>query len=228
VTTSFDLPRVRALVSWAVPRSRSDAVPPAPELVAKSPRSAEPVAAPELPVGATFMQERVRRGLTLADCESHLHIRAKFLAAIENDCDEDLPESAYARIFARSYASYLELDPVALARELDRRTGDTGWRDHATVDAAPRDAGHLDALGVLAAAWCRSPRVRTGRIAVAIALALSVLIWLGYRAESGPAPAVPPPATLGPVNISPSSPVPAASTRRAVVRPTKRVSTRAR
>ena len=95
------------------------------------------------------MQERVRRGLTLADCESHLHIRAKFLAAIEDDRDEDLPEPAYARIFARSYASYLELDPVALARELDRRTGDTGWRDHETVDAAPRDAGHLDELGGL-------------------------------------------------------------------------------
>jgi len=225
VTTAFDLPRVRALVSWVVPRPRSDAARPAPELVAQS---AEPVAgAPEMPVGATLMQERVRRGLTLADCESHLHIRAKFLAAIEDDHDEQLPEPAYARIFARSYASYLELDPIALARELDRRTGDTGWRDHETVAAAARDAGHRDELGEHAAAWYRSHRARTGRIAVAVALVVSGLVWLGYHAESGPAPAGPPPATLGPVNIAPTSPGPAAPSRGAVVRPIEHLSGRA-
>ena len=179
-------------------------------------------ATPELPVGARLMQERVQRGLTLAECESHLHIRAKFLAAIEDDRDEDLPEPAYARIFARSYASYLQLDAGAIARELDRRTGDTGSRDHETVDATARAAGDLDEVVVLAAAWCRSPRVRTGRIVVAIALALSVLIWLGYRAESGPAPSSPAPVTLGPVNIPPLSPVPAGSTRLRDVRPAKR------
>lgn len=224
MTTSFDLPRARALVSWADPRSRSDAARPAQALLAPS---AGPMAgSPELPVGATLMQERIRRGLTLADCESHLHIRAKFLAAIEDDRDEELPEPAYARIFARSYASYLELDPIALARELDRRTGDTGLREHELV-AAARDAGHRDELGEHAVAWYRSQRARTGRIAVAVTLAVLGLIWLGYHAESGSPPAGLPPVTLGPVKIAPVAPRPAPPTPSTVVRPIEHVSARA-
>jgi len=161
----------------------------------------------------------MRRGLSLADCEAHLHIRAKFLAAVEDDRDEDLPEPSYARIFARSYANFLGLDAEALVRELDRRTGNTAWREHEVVDATPIDADRLGRLNLFMETWSRSPRARIGRVAVTVGVAVAVLIWLGYRAESPPAPASITPVAVGPVNIAPTPQVPAASTRVAPVRP---------
>jgi hypothetical protein len=189
---------------------------------------AEPVAVtPESSIGAALKDERVRRGLTLAECESDLHIRAKFLAAIEDDRDEGLPEPSYARVFARTYANYLRLDVVALTREVDRRSGDTGWRDHEMVDAAPMDVGRLGMLGLRVATWSRSARVRTGRTALAVAIAVAVLIWLGYRADSQPVPVRIAPASLGPANISPAPAAPAVPTRPANVRrPARTASTR--
>jgi len=173
-------------------------------------RTAPIVAVMEPPAGAALRDERLRRGLTLAHCEGQLHIRARFLAAIEDDRDDGLPDPSYARIFVRSYATYLRLDADALVRDRDRRNGDTTWRQHVVVEPDPVEPpGRLVGAGDLLGAWCGGPRFRRWRIAVAVAIVVSLLAWLGYRAESRPPPAPAAPAAAGPVNVAPTPPVPA-------------------
>ena len=206
MTTTFEFRRGRAMILSAtraalgtnVSRAAGDLSPVAP--VATDPPSG---GVPERPIGAALQDERIRRGLSLADCEAQLHIRAKFLAAIEEDRDDDLPEPTYARIFLRGYANFLAADADALVRELDRRTGETISRDHVIVTEQAPEAGRSIGIGRRVAEWGPVPQYRAVRIAVVVALAVAVLAWLGYRAElrSGPATVAPP--SLGTENIAP-------------------------
>jgi cytoskeleton protein RodZ len=206
MTTAFGAPRVRALVGRATRRGR-----PTGPGVAQTPVPTAPIVAIMEPAaGAALRAERLRRGLTLDHCEGQLHIRARFLAAIEDDRDDDLPDPSYARIFVRGYATYLGLDATALVRELDRRNGDTTWRQHIPVEAPPvGQPGRAVAAGDWLAASCRGPRARPWRIALAVAILVAALAWLGYRAESRPAPSPVAPAVAGPVNVAPTPVAPA-------------------
>ena len=51
------------------------------------------------------------RALSLAEVERDTKIRAKYIAAFEDNKLADLPGPVYARGFLRNYASYLGLDP---------------------------------------------------------------------------------------------------------------------
>src|SRR5438128_1873704 len=62
-----------------------------------------------LEIGIGLRQTRESRGLVLADAEAETRIRARYLAALEEEQFEALPEG-YARTFLRSYANYLGLD----------------------------------------------------------------------------------------------------------------------
>ena len=209
MTTSFELPRVRAWVGRVAPRSGAETPPE--QAVAVAEPAADDHCAPSAPtvaVGARLRAARTARGLSLIDCEAELHIRAKFLVALEDERDDELPEPAYARIFTRSYATMLGLDAVAVVRELDRRTGDVAWQEHETVLPAPAAAGRLGQLVETLAGWRSSRRARTGRVALVVVVAIAVLVFFGYRAESRPAAPVPAPTTLGPANLAPPTPVP--------------------
>jgi hypothetical protein len=68
-------------------------------------------------IGDELRQEREARGLSLDEVEAATGIRARFLAAIEDEEWEQLPGEFYARAFTRTYASHLGLDPAELALE---------------------------------------------------------------------------------------------------------------
>jgi len=61
-------------------------------------------------VGAILQDTREDLGWTLADIASALRIRPEYLAALERDDISDMPGSAYAMGFLKSYADYLGLD----------------------------------------------------------------------------------------------------------------------
>lgn len=61
-------------------------------------------------VGAVLQDTREQLGWTLMDIGSALRIRPEYLAALERDDISDMPGSAYAMGFLKSYADYLGLD----------------------------------------------------------------------------------------------------------------------
>lgn len=65
-------------------------------------------------VGAEFQRARKRQSVTLDTVARDLNIGKEFLAAIENDDFESLPEPAYAIGFVRSYSRYLDLDAAEM------------------------------------------------------------------------------------------------------------------
>jgi hypothetical protein len=79
-------------------------------------------------IGDELRQEREARGVGLDEVEAATGIRARFLAAIEDEDWEALPGEFYARAFTRTYAGYLGLDPAefALGNRPDRVADDGG------------------------------------------------------------------------------------------------------
>lgn len=72
-------------------------------------------------LGSNLRDARVRRKLELSQVEAETHIRAKYLAALEDERFELLPHPAYARTFLRTYAAHLGLDPRLYLDEYDSR-----------------------------------------------------------------------------------------------------------
>jgi hypothetical protein len=62
-------------------------------------------------VGELLVVARERKGVTLERAERETKIRARHLAALENDDATSLPAPVYAKGFLRNYALYLGLDP---------------------------------------------------------------------------------------------------------------------
>jgi hypothetical protein len=58
-------------------------------------------------IGSSLREERLRRGLELAQVEAETCIRIRYLRALEEERFDLLPGTAYVRGFLRTYASYL-------------------------------------------------------------------------------------------------------------------------
>jgi len=138
-------------------------------------------------IGQQLAEQRRRRSLSLAECEHATKIRAKFLAALEDDRIEGLPDPAYGRIFLRDYARFLGLDAEALVTEFDERHGALATpAEHQVVAPEPppppgqgvRLAGQIATLRGIS-------HPRLAWLGIGAALALGGLIWLG---ETGSAP----------------------------------------
>jgi hypothetical protein len=71
--------------------------------------------------GTTLREARIRRGLDLGQVERDTKIRARYLAALEDDDFDALPEPAYARGFLRTHADYLGLESQRYVDEHHRR-----------------------------------------------------------------------------------------------------------
>jgi cytoskeletal protein RodZ len=78
---------------------------------------------PRIALGSSLAAERLALGLDLHDVERETRIRARYLAALEEEEFDVLPGDAYAAGFLRTYAGYLGLDAEAYAEELRRRRG---------------------------------------------------------------------------------------------------------
>jgi cytoskeletal protein RodZ len=61
-------------------------------------------------IGQRLREAREAKGCTLEDAERVTRIRAKFLAALEDEAFGALPSEAHARGFLRNYAQFLGLD----------------------------------------------------------------------------------------------------------------------
>ena len=66
-------------------------------------------------LGAALCAERERRGLSLDDVAAHLKISSRLIQALESGDLSALPHPAYTKGFLRAYASYMALDPEAVA-----------------------------------------------------------------------------------------------------------------
>ena len=66
-------------------------------------------------LGAALCAERERRGLSLDDVAAHLKISTRLIQALESGDLSALPHPAYTKGFLRAYASYMALDPEAVA-----------------------------------------------------------------------------------------------------------------
>ncbi len=138
-------------------------------------------------IGQQLAEQRRRRSLSLADCEHATKIRAKFLAALEDDRVDGLPDPAYGRIFLRDYARFLGLDADALVTEFDERHGALATpAEHQVV--APEPPEH--AQGVRLAGQIATLRgishPRLAWLGIGVALALGGLIWLGQTGSTPP------------------------------------------
>lgn len=72
-------------------------------------------------IGSTLREARTRQGLELHDAERATRIRARYLAALEEERFDQLPAEAYAKAFLRTYADFLGLDSELFVAELHSR-----------------------------------------------------------------------------------------------------------
>jgi helix-turn-helix protein len=72
-------------------------------------------------IGGSLAAARKGQGLTFPDAEQLTCLRARYLAALENEDFELLPGRAYARAFLRTYADALSLDADRFVDEFDAR-----------------------------------------------------------------------------------------------------------
>jgi hypothetical protein len=107
-----------------------------------------------LEIGRSLREARVARGLGLETVEEHTKIRARYLAALEEERFGELPGEAYARGFLRAYADHLGLDGQEViaayrAREQPREEAPVAPRAQRPYEPArlgPAIAGALAAL----------------------------------------------------------------------------------
>ncbi len=86
-----------------------------------------PVMADLIRVGTALRDTRVQAGLELRDVATMLKIRFAFMEAIEDGRYQELPGTAYAVGFVRTYAEYLGLDTdVVVRRFKDEVAGKVG------------------------------------------------------------------------------------------------------
>ena len=119
-------------------------------------------------VGAELRAARMRLGWSLEDMARGLRIREAFLAAIEEGRIGDLPGSAYAVGFVRTYATSLGLDPDEVSRRFRAETQEVNRKTELSFPAPVPDrgvpAGAVVLLGLIVAigayaAWYKfSPR----------------------------------------------------------------------
>ena len=76
---------------------------------------------PLFEIGSTLREARMRQGLELRDAERATRIRARYLAALEEERFDQLPAEAYAKGFLRTYADFLGLDADLFVAELNSR-----------------------------------------------------------------------------------------------------------
>jgi cytoskeleton protein RodZ len=155
-----------------------------------------------LTIGQRLSDQRRRRGLTLEECEAATHIRGRHLMALEENRPGDIPDPAYARLFLRGYAAFLELDAAAMVAEDDERRGvPPPLEEHRVVPLEHGSAGRVHELG----RWAVRPRRRSRRreatwAAIGLVGALAVVLWMGARADT-PAP----PADAGAASVAPAA-----------------------
>jgi cytoskeletal protein RodZ len=145
-------------------------------------------------IGSTLRDARRRRGLELVDCERATRIRARHLAAIEEERWDRLPEPVYVRAFLRTYAGFLEVDPRLVLDEFDSRQPPA----EEEPEVLEPSRGPLDAaVRRLVAPRPRPRRRRVGLVWISVGAlgVLALVIWLGASRGGTPTVSLPPSAS---------------------------------
>jgi len=120
-----------------------------------TPSNAADSAAPTA-VGALLRQSREGAGLNIADAARALRISQKYLEALEDGRHTDLPGTAYAIGFVRSYAEHLHLDSDEIVRRYKDEAAGVGNRNDLVFPKPIVDGGvpggAVLGLGVMVAA----------------------------------------------------------------------------
>jgi cytoskeleton protein RodZ len=174
-------------------------------------------------LGERFRAAREARGLTLSEVSERLHIRAVYLAAIEDEHWETIGAPVYVRGFLRSYARFLGIDPEEAVAEFTATQAAGRSSSRASAQAAPDTSVGGSVSSRLSAAPLEEveearERSRLGPLlwlsgAVAVILvALVVYNYLTFPAETAAvATPSPLPAMTAPASAAPTgSPVPGA------------------
>jgi cytoskeletal protein RodZ len=120
-------------------------------------------------LGEQLRAARTRKGVSIDEAADATKIRRRYLIALERDDHAGLPGGTYGRVFVRTYASYLGLDPEEMA---------------AMLPAAPSPtAGQIERP----AGFVRPPRaIATVLIAVFSVGALAAVIVALQLRQAGP------------------------------------------
>jgi len=107
-------------------------------------------------VGALLRQSREGAGLNIADAARALRISQKYLEALEDGRHTDLPGTAYAIGFVRSYAEHLHLDSDEIVRRYKDEAAGVGNKNDLVFPKPIVDGGvpggAVLGLGVMVAA----------------------------------------------------------------------------
>lgn len=119
-------------------------------------------------VGEQLQDERLRRGMTLADIATDTRIPLRHLEAIEKSEFASLPGATYAVGFTRSYARTLEMDESKLISELRAELAQSGHNNFAapTQNFEPADPSRVPPKAL---AWTAA--------AIAALLLIGYLVW---------------------------------------------------
>lgn len=138
-------------------------------------------------IGQLLRAARTERGVSLADLQARTKIRAKFLAALEEERFEDLPPYPFARGFLQAYAQELGIDPEPLVARLASAMGPG-------AGSVPGDWRRLETAVVPAvrASRLRRALISLGVLAVVVGGALAIFFAKQLSDLSRPVPAVVP------------------------------------
>lgn len=70
-------------------------------------------------IGTVLLRAREEHMLTVGDVAKALHIRPRYIEALEGGDMETMPNAAYAKGYLRRYAVYLSLDQEEILRRFD-------------------------------------------------------------------------------------------------------------
>ena len=159
----------------------------------------EQVTSPTSSVGDQLRAARTKKKMSLEDVASQTRIPRRHLESIENGAWDQLPAPTYTIGFAKSYASAVGLDRVAIGEQLREEVG--GVRATATAPEVfePADPARAMPKGLV-----------IGAIVAVIAVVL-LLSWLNERSLESDDTAAPPAATAtqAPPSAAPQVPTPA-------------------
>jgi len=106
---------------WETREASDPAADPARQVaVPEPPRNADEPVEERTPPGRTLRAARDEAGKTLAEAAAATGVWERHLRALEDDAPiEGFPAPAYARLYLREYAGFLDLDPGPLLRDLE-------------------------------------------------------------------------------------------------------------
>jgi cytoskeleton protein RodZ len=130
-------------------------------------------------IGETLREARQDAGVGLEAVERTIRIRARYLAALENEDWDVLPGEAYLRGFLHTYGDYLGLDGAGLVDQYDR-LGLGAEREHPVE--APLEPPHRAAVDPF---WRRVVAIAVGLVGALVVLFVVLGITGGSEKGGG-------------------------------------------